>query len=108
MSTQPPDQHSSVPRFRSPSAQKIRGICALLLAVFVLALVLPHTGKLEIDYSTNPPTPHIVGRLSGSILAVGCVLFSLSCIYVSMWRRWDFEIVGWVLLILPAFTVMLR
>ena len=81
-----------------------RGGLALFLGYLLIALAIMHAGHIVTDTSMTPPTHHIVGRFSGSLLGVGIALFSLVCIFISMWKRWDFEIVGWVLLIVIVFA----
>jgi hypothetical protein len=82
----------------------VRGALAIMLAYLLSALAVIHAGHIVTNASTTPPTHHIVGRFSGSLPGVGVALFSLACIYVSMWKRWDFEIVGWVLLLVFIFA----
>lgn len=86
----------------------IRSICAFLLAVFVLALVLPHAGHVVIDDTIYPPRPKVVGRTWDIIWSILSVMFWLSCIYVSMWKRWSFEVVGWIMLAISALQIMLH
>jgi hypothetical protein len=59
-----------------------RAAVALLLGALLAAAAIAHNG-------------FSVGNAS-TIIAY--VVVSLSVIYVSIWRRWDAEIVGWVLL----------
>ena len=81
----------------------VRGGLALILAYFLAALAVMHAGRIVTDTSATLPTHHIVGRFSGSLPGVGIAIFSLVCIYVGMWKRWDFEVVGWVLLVVFVF-----
>ena len=76
----------------------------MVLAYFVVGLAVMHAGHYVIDPSTTPPSHHVTGRLVGSLPGIGVALFSLACIFVSMWKRWDFEIVGWVLLLVFIFA----
>jgi len=59
-----------------------RGILALLLAVMLEGAVVAHNGFRAGEFAA----------ISAFMLLV------LACIYVSIWKHWDFEIVGWVLL----------
>lgn len=76
-----------------------RGLAAIVLALFLVAMGSQHTGRVVIDRSTSPPTSTVVGGTVGTVSLSGIALVSLICIFVSMWKRWDFEIVGWVILI---------
>lgn len=71
---------------------------AALLALLLLAMALPGAGRIVTDTSTDPPTRQVVWGVRECAPSVGLALVSLACIYVSMWRHWDFEIVGWALL----------
>jgi hypothetical protein len=59
-----------------------RAIFALLLAVMLGGALVAHNGF----------------RLGEFAAVSAYMLFVLACIYVSIWKQWDFEIVGWVLL----------
>ena len=59
-----------------------RGGIALLLAVVLGGACIAHNGF----------------RVGNASSVFAYMLISLGCIYVSIWRRWDFEIVGWFLL----------
>jgi cell division protein FtsW (lipid II flippase) len=77
----------------------LRGLMACLLAYMVIGLALVHSGRIVFDTTVTPPTHQIVGRMPGILLGVAIAAFALASIFVSMWKRWDFEIVGWVLLL---------
>ena len=87
-----------VEQFNKRSWRCWRGALAFLLGLLFLAIVLPNAGRIAIDQSTTQPTPHIVDRVQQSLAPVSLVIVALTCICVSIWRRWDFEIVGWALL----------
>ena len=59
-----------------------RAVFAFLLAIVLAAGCIGHVGF----------------RLGHASFVIGYVLVALASIYVSIWRCWDFEIVGWVLL----------
>jgi uncharacterized membrane protein YczE len=59
-----------------------RAAFAFLLAVVLAAGCIGHSGF----------------RVGHASFVIGYMLIALTSIYVSIWRRWDFEIVGWVLL----------
>jgi hypothetical protein len=85
-----------------------RGIAAVLLALLVLASTLPSTGRVVIDHTTTPPTPHIVGRLADGLVLCGVAAASLACIVLGIWKRWDFEIVGWTMLVVLLVVSAIR
>lgn len=60
----------------------IRGASALVLAVGFGAATIAHNGF----------------RVGNATCIVGYMTIALASIYVAMWKRWDFEIVGWALL----------
>lgn len=62
-----------------------------------------HSGRTVFDTSVTPPTHHIVGLMPGILVGVGIAAFALGSIFLSMWKRWDFEIVGWVLVLVFIF-----
>lgn len=76
-----------------------RGILAVVLAMLLLGIALPGTGRIVVDQSTLPPTHHIIRGVRDWLPVVGTALFSLTFIFVGMWKRWDVEIVGWALLL---------
>ena len=74
------------------------------MAAVLLRMALPEAVKVVVDRSTDPPTREIIWGTSLS--SVGAAFISLACIYISMWKRWEFEIVGWtVLIVFIAFEV---
>jgi hypothetical protein len=83
-----------------------RAVLAAILAALVVAIALPSAGRVVIDSSTTPPTHHAVWGVREYLPSVGLALFSLACIYVGMWKRWSFEIVGWTLLLVFIFVGM--
>jgi hypothetical protein len=59
-----------------------RGAAALVLGIVLASAAVTHDGF----------------RIGNASIIAGYMLVALSVIFVSMWRRWDAEIVGWVLL----------
>ncbi len=84
-----------------------RGVVAVLLAALLVAFALPSAGRMVVDASTSPPTHRAVWGFWECFASVGPVAISLACILVSMWRRWDSEIIGWVLLVVLILGVVL-
>src|SRR5712691_455087 len=78
----------------------IRGILALVLTTILLAMALPGVGRIVVDPSTTPPARHVVWGVWECFPSVGLAVFSLASIYIGMWKRRSFEIVGWVILLL--------
>ena len=78
------------------------GKCALavLLALIFLGIIIPNTGRIVIDHTTTPPTPHVVGRLSGVLLALSFAAVSLGLVLIGTFRRSQVSVVGWILLVL--------
>jgi hypothetical protein len=75
-----------------------RGALAAVLASLLLGMALPDAVKIVVDRSTAPPTREVIWGTGLS--TAGAALISLACIYVSMWKRWEFETFGWMLLIM--------
>ena len=75
-----------------------REALAAVLAALLLGMALPEAVKIVVDRSTDPPTREVIWGTN--LESVGAALISLACIYVSMWKRWEFEIFGWLLLIM--------
>jgi cell division protein FtsW (lipid II flippase) len=84
----------------------VRGLLALLLAYLVIGAAVMHSGRIVWDTSVNPPTHQIVERMPGILVGIAIAVFALACVFVSMWKRWDFEVVGWVLLLVFVFLGM--
>lgn len=59
-----------------------RGVLALLLAVVLGGATITHNGF----------------RVGNAACIFAYMVFALGIIYFAMWKRWDFEIVGWALL----------
>lgn len=76
------------------------GRCALafFLALVFLGIVLPNSGRVVIDQTTTPPTPHIVGRVRDGLLMVGIAVVPLALVIAGIFRRSQMEIPGWILL----------
>jgi hypothetical protein len=85
----------------------VRGVLAALLAYIFVGVAYSGAGKIVTDRSTTPPTHHIVGQFSGTLPAIGVALIALACIYIGMWKRASFEIVGWVILLAFVFAGMI-
>jgi hypothetical protein len=76
----------------------IRGSFALFLALLVMAVAIPNTGKIIIDRTTSPPTTHIEGRFMQSAIIVVIALLPVVCISF-LDRRWiAAEVLGWLML----------
>jgi hypothetical protein len=85
----------------------VRGGLALFLALAFVGVAHSSAGRVVVDHSTSPPTLHVVGQVTGTLIASVIALFALASIYVGMWKRWSFEIVGWVILIAFIFAGMI-
>ncbi len=72
------------------------GRCALavFLALMFLGIVLPNTGRVVIDHTTTPPTPHIVGRVQGSLIAIVVAAVPLALVCIGTFRRSQLAIPG--------------
>lgn len=82
---------------------------AILLGVMVVANVLPSAGRIiVVDAYTMPPTRQVVWGFWECFPSITVAIVSLGCILVSMWRRWDFEIVGWALLVILILVLGMR
>jgi hypothetical protein len=68
---------------------------AMVLAALVVGMALPSFGKVVVD----GPTAHVTWPIGRSIFAVGLLAFSLGCIFIGMWKRRGFEVVGWIILV---------
>jgi hypothetical protein len=67
---------------RNKAWRVTRGAAALLLGIVLASAAITHNGF----------------RIGNASIIIGYMAVALSVIYVSMWRRWDAEIVGWVLM----------
>ena len=72
-----------------------RGVLAALLAALLVGVALPSAGRNVVD----GPGAHAVWGIRECLPPVGIALVSLACIFTGMWKRWAFEIVGWVILV---------
>jgi xanthine/uracil permease len=71
---------------------------AVLLALIVVGMYAPSAGRVVLDRSVIPPKATFVHGIRETI---GIWSFGAICvigIVVSAKRKWDFEIVGWVIL----------
>lgn len=75
-----------------------------MLALMLVNIALQSSGRIVFDRSTDPPAGRVVWGLQEWLPALAVALMPLACIYVSMCKRWDFEVVGWALLV--AFLLM--
>jgi len=79
----------------------------MLLALFVMAVALPNAGRVVVDHTTSPPTPHVESLFTQGAVIVALALLPVLCILFAG-RRWLFaEVAGWVFLLLlvaVAFT----
>jgi hypothetical protein len=71
-------------------------VLAVVLATLLVSIALPSAGRIVV----SGPTAHATWGIRECLPSVGLALFSLACIFVGMWKRWGFEIVGWAILIL--------
>lgn len=76
-----------------------RAALAALLVMLLVALFLPGTRRLVIDYSTNPPTYRVFWVVGDCLWALGIALIGLACVYVGMCKGRIIERVGWAILI---------
>jgi len=72
-----------------------RGVLAVVLATLLVGIALPSAGRIVV----HGPMAHASWGIREWLPSVGLSLFSLACIFVGMWKRWAFEIVGWAILI---------
>ncbi len=68
---------------------------AILLATLLVSVALPSSGKIVV----HGTMAHASWGFRECLPSVGLALSSLACIFVGMWKRWAFEIVGWAVLI---------
>ena len=70
--------------------------------VFAVLLVVVVIDETSLPFYLFPPAEVGIRTIKWSfpecIPALVLVPVSLACLFVSMWKRWWFEIVGWVLL----------
>jgi hypothetical protein len=76
----------------------VRWALAVFLVLLFLGIILPSTGHVVIDHATTPPTPHIVGRIQGSLIAIAVAVVPLALICIGTFRRSPLAIPGWILL----------
>lgn len=85
-----------------------RCVSATLVAAFFLAVEMPNTGRVVRDSTTTPPTFHIVGRVSGSLLVIAMAAVPLALVFIGIFRRSQIEIPGWILLIFLIVMLFLK
>ncbi len=76
----------------------VQVIAATIIALLFLATVLPSVGRIEVDYSTEPPTSRIVDRFKDGAFVCAVVSVPWSLIVVGTLRKSEMAIPGWVLL----------
>ena len=78
----------------------------MILALFVMAVALPNAGKVVVDHTSSPPTPHVERLFTQGAVIVAPALLPVLCI-LFVGRRWLLaEVAGWlVLLLLVAVAV---
>jgi len=76
-----------------------RGTLAIVLTLLLIGLVFSCSSRVVTYRLHQPLTYDFMGRLQDSLPGIALALVSLGCVFLGMWKRWDFEIVGWVLLI---------
>jgi len=78
----------------------LRGSVATILAFLVMAVALPNAGRVVVDHTTTPPTPHVEHLFTQGALIVALALLPVLCIlFVGL--RWLFaELAGWLVLLL--------
>ena len=82
---------------------------ALFVALLLLAMVLPNTGRIVVDHTTMPPTPHIVGRLHGSLVLIGIAAVPLLLIIMGVFFRRSWLVIpGWILMAALMALVLTR
>ena len=77
----------------------IRVTAAFLLSLLFLAILIPHTGRIHLDRSTQPPSLIITDRPRQIATLVSMLAVPLSWIYLGARRYRSLELVGWFLLI---------
>jgi hypothetical protein len=85
-----------------------RCVLATLVAVFFLAVMLPNTGRVVRDPTTTPPTFHIVGIVSGSLLVIALAAVPLALVFIGVFRRSQIEIAGWILVIVLIVMLFMK
>ena len=86
----------------------VRWALAVFLVLVFLGIILPGTGRVVIDHATTPPTPHIVGRIQGSLIAIAVAVVPLALICIGAFRRSPLEIPGWILLAVLVVIVIMK
>ena len=77
----------------------VRIAAAAILAFLFLSILIPNTGRIVVDHSTNPPTYLIKDRPQHIVMLVVILLVPLNCIYFGARRFPILELIGWVLLV---------
>ena len=81
-----------------------RGTIAVILTGVLICDLLGDTSRMTTYYLKLPLG--FVGEVHEVAPMVAMVLLLPTFIFISMWKRWDFEIVPWVLLLLPSAAVV--
>jgi len=82
----------------------MRGVVAVVMATFLVSITIPGAGKIVVD----GPTAHATWGVRECLPSIGIALCSLACIFIGMWKRWGFEIVGWVILVVNILASGMR
>jgi hypothetical protein len=82
---------------------------ALFTALLLLAMVLPNAGRVVVDHTTPPPTPHIVGRLHDSLVLICIAGVPLLLIIMGVFFRRSWLVIpGWILMAALMALVLTR
>jgi hypothetical protein len=76
-----------------------RAALAAVLALLLVAIILPSAGRPVIDRSVELPAHRVVWGVRECFPAFAIALGSLAFIYVGMWKRWAIEGLGWSILV---------
>jgi hypothetical protein len=71
---------------------------ALFMALLFLGSVLPSLGRVVLDLSTTPPTPHIVRITPATLTTVGIAAVPFVLVLIGTFRRSQLAIPGWIML----------
>lgn len=85
-----------------------RSILALFMMLLFLGSVIPNLGRVVVDHSTTPPTPHIVGQLAASLTAVGIAAVPFALVVIGTFRRVPVAIPGWIALAVLVLISLIR
>jgi hypothetical protein len=83
------------------------GLAVVVTALF-LAITLPNTGRVVLDRTTTPPTPHVVGSLRDTVVLIGIATVPLALVLIGTLRRSQLVIPGWILLAVLVLILFLK